>query len=160
MQVEVEFWSLIIDFIYLSAVSSCVHGSSWSPSLLFAGKYGTEIRPAFWLNFIFLLFPAWGAITLFTKPKDRPLIGGYNVSPTCEKADVKHLRRNTFYWKINVMQLINDKRQMKSLIFISCRIWLWWQEPRCTHLKKYYLQSISSTTIFLKIFAHLIILLV
>lgn len=44
------------------------------------GKYGSEIRPAFWLNFLFLLMPVWGAVTLFTKPKDRPLIGGYNVS--------------------------------------------------------------------------------
>lgn len=51
-----------------------------SLSLSFSGKYGTEIRPAFWLNFVFLLFPVWGAVTLFTKPKDRPLIGGYNVS--------------------------------------------------------------------------------
>lgn len=44
------------------------------------GKYGSEIRPAFWLNFLFLLMPVWGAVTLFSKPKDRPLIGGYNVS--------------------------------------------------------------------------------
>lgn len=49
-------------------------------SLLAAGKYGSEIRPAFWLNFLFLLMPVWGAVTLFSKPKDRPLIGGYNVS--------------------------------------------------------------------------------
>lgn len=47
-----------------------------------AGKYGTEIRPAFWLNFLFLLMPVVGAVSLFTKPKDRPLIGGYNVSQT------------------------------------------------------------------------------
>lgn len=49
-------------------------------SLFTAGKYGSEIRPAFWLNFLFLLMPVWGAVTLFSKPKDRPLIGGYNVS--------------------------------------------------------------------------------
>ncbi|KAF3691098.1 Transmembrane 6 superfamily member 1 [Channa argus] len=42
-------------------------------------KYGSEIRPAFWLNFVFLVIPAWGAITLFRRPKDRPLIGGYNA---------------------------------------------------------------------------------
>lgn len=50
--------------------------------LFLAGKYGSEIRPAFWLNFVFLLVPVWGAVTLFRRPKDRPLIGGYNVSPT------------------------------------------------------------------------------
>lgn len=53
-----------------------------------AGKYGSEIRPAFWLNFLFLLMPVWGAITIFTRPKDRPLIGGYNVSLTHEWLDL------------------------------------------------------------------------
>lgn len=31
--------------------------------------------------------PVFGAVKLFTKPKDRPLIGGYNVSPTQEWLD-------------------------------------------------------------------------
>lgn len=53
-----------------------------------AGKYGSEIRPAFWLNFLFLFMPVWGAITIFTRPKDRPLIGGYNVSLTHEWLDL------------------------------------------------------------------------
>ena len=53
-----------------------------------AGKYGSEIRPAFWINFLFLLMPVWGAITLFTRPKDRPLIGGYNVSLMHELLDL------------------------------------------------------------------------
>lgn len=64
------------------------------------GKYGSEIRPAFWLNFLFLLMPVWGAVTLFTKPKDRPLIGGYNVSQTNEWLDLdiilEHFREELF----------------------------------------------------------------
>lgn len=58
------------------------------PLSLMAGKYGSEIRPAFWLNFLFLLMPVWGAVSLFSKPKDRPLIGGYNVSQTHDWLDL------------------------------------------------------------------------
>lgn len=59
-------------------VKKCL--SSLQVIFFLAGKYGSEIRPVFWLNFLFLLMPVWGAVTLFSKPKDRPLIGGYNVS--------------------------------------------------------------------------------
>lgn len=62
--------------------------SAKSISFFLAGKYGSEIRPAFWLNFLFLLMPVLGAVTLFTRPKDRPLIGGYNVSLMHEWLDL------------------------------------------------------------------------
>uniref|UniRef100_H3D6N4 Transmembrane 6 superfamily member 2b n=1 Tax=Tetraodon nigroviridis TaxID=99883 RepID=H3D6N4_TETNG len=91
------YWDGIVHFImYLVMISRITDrkayrtlGLFWAGSLcanmsvfiagIVTGKYGTEVRPAFWLNFVFLLFPVWGAITLFTKPKDRPLIGGYNA---------------------------------------------------------------------------------
>ncbi|XP_034438775.1 transmembrane 6 superfamily member 2 [Hippoglossus hippoglossus] len=91
------YWDGIAHFImYLVMISRITDrkayrnlGLLWAGSLcanmsvfiagIVAGKYGSEIRPAFWLNFLFLLMPVWGAVTLFTRPKDRPLIGGYNA---------------------------------------------------------------------------------
>ena len=70
---------------------------------ILAGKYGSEIRPAFWINFLFLLMPVWGAVTLFTRPKDRPLIGGYNVSP-------KH------GW----LDLYMNAERLKKTVFAQC----------------------------------------
>ncbi|XP_068176093.1 transmembrane 6 superfamily member 2b [Antennarius striatus] len=91
------YWDGIAHFImYLVMISRITDrkayrslGLFWAGSLcanmsvfitgIVAGKYGSEIQPAFWLNFVFLLMPVWGAVTLFTRPKDRPLIGGYNA---------------------------------------------------------------------------------
>uniref|UniRef100_A0A8D0D2E3 Transmembrane 6 superfamily member 2b n=1 Tax=Sander lucioperca TaxID=283035 RepID=A0A8D0D2E3_SANLU len=91
------YWDGIVHFImYLMMISRITDrkayrtlGLFWAGSLcanmsvfiagIVAGKYGSEIHPAFWLNFLFLLMPVWGAITLFIRPKDRPLIGGYNA---------------------------------------------------------------------------------
>ncbi|KAM8890040.1 transmembrane 6 superfamily member 2 isoform 2-T7 [Synchiropus picturatus] len=60
------------------AGSLCANMSVFITGIV-VGKYGSEIRPAFWLNFLFLVMPVLGAITLFTRSKDRPLIGGYNA---------------------------------------------------------------------------------
>ncbi|KAM7410218.1 hypothetical protein PAMA_001594 [Pampus argenteus] len=91
------YWDGIAHFImYLMMISRITDrkayrtlGLFWAGSLsanmsvfivgIVAGKYGSEIRPAFWINFLFLLMPVWGGVTLFTRPKDRPLIGGYNA---------------------------------------------------------------------------------
>ncbi|CAI5639888.1 unnamed protein product [Oreochromis niloticus] len=91
------YWDGIAHFImYLMMISRITDrkayrtlGLFWAGSLcanmsvfivgIVAGKYGSEIHPAFWLNFLFLLMPVLGAILLFTRPKDRPLIGGYNA---------------------------------------------------------------------------------
>uniref|UniRef100_A0A8C9R4F2 Transmembrane 6 superfamily member 2b n=1 Tax=Scleropages formosus TaxID=113540 RepID=A0A8C9R4F2_SCLFO len=43
------------------------------------GKYGAEIRPAFWLNMPFLLVPLWGAVTLFCRPRELPIISAITV---------------------------------------------------------------------------------
>ncbi|KAK5870032.1 hypothetical protein PBY51_024697 [Eleginops maclovinus] len=91
------YWDGIVHFVmYLMMIGRITDrkgyrtlGLIWAGSLcanmsvfiagIVAGKYGSEIRPVFWINFLFLLMPVWGAITLFTRPKDRPLIGGYNA---------------------------------------------------------------------------------
>uniref|UniRef100_A0A8C7YHX0 EXPERA domain-containing protein n=1 Tax=Oryzias sinensis TaxID=183150 RepID=A0A8C7YHX0_9TELE len=66
------------------AGSLCANMSVFITGIV-AGKYGSEVQPAFWLNFLFLLMPVLGGVLLFTRPKDRPLIGGYNVSKTYKK---------------------------------------------------------------------------
>ncbi|XP_054837826.1 transmembrane 6 superfamily member 2 [Eublepharis macularius] len=38
------------------------------------GKYGSEIRPAFLLNFPYLLIPIWAAKKIFSQPKTLPLL--------------------------------------------------------------------------------------
>ncbi|XP_035269298.1 transmembrane 6 superfamily member 2 [Anguilla anguilla] len=38
------------------------------------GKYGSEIRPAFWLNMPFLLVPIWGAVALFRRRRELPAV--------------------------------------------------------------------------------------
>ncbi|XP_029003998.1 transmembrane 6 superfamily member 2b [Betta splendens] len=91
------YWDGIVHFaLYLMMISRITDrkayrtlGLFWAGSLcanmsvfiagIVAGKYGSDIRPAFWLNFVFLLVPIWGAVTLFRRAKDRPLIGGYNA---------------------------------------------------------------------------------
>ncbi|XP_012671050.2 transmembrane 6 superfamily member 2b [Clupea harengus] len=47
------------------------------------GKYGLEIRPAFWLNMPFLLVPVWGAVSFFRRPRDPTTI-------TLSKIERKH----------------------------------------------------------------------
>lgn len=49
------------------------------------GKYGLEIRPAFWLNMPFLLVPMWGAVSFFRRPRDPTSVTlakvrSYNIS--------------------------------------------------------------------------------
>ncbi|KAG5276158.1 hypothetical protein AALO_G00128520 [Alosa alosa] len=47
------------------------------------GKYGLELRPAFWLNMPFLLVPMWGAVSFFRRPRDPTAI-------TLAKIERKH----------------------------------------------------------------------
>ncbi|KAM6962443.1 transmembrane 6 superfamily member 2 [Aplochiton taeniatus] len=91
------YWDGLVHFIlYLVMIGRITDRKSyrslglfWAGSLsanmcvfvagIVAGKYGSEIRPAFWLNMPFLLMPVIGAVTFFSRPRDRPLIGGYNA---------------------------------------------------------------------------------
>ncbi|KAL4658906.1 transmembrane 6 superfamily member 1-like [Arapaima gigas] len=43
------------------------------------GRYSGEIRPAFWLNMPFLLVPLWGAVVLFCRPRELPIIPAIRV---------------------------------------------------------------------------------
>lgn len=91
------YWDGIVHFImYLIMISRIYErknyrsmGLFWAGSLvanmsvfiigIVVGEFGTDIRPAFWLNFPFLLVPVWGAITLFSRPKSKQLTGGYTA---------------------------------------------------------------------------------
>ncbi|KAA0712191.1 Transmembrane 6 superfamily member 2 [Triplophysa tibetana] len=98
------YWDGIVHFIiYLMLVQRMSNrkqyrtlGLFWSGSLcanmivfvpgIVAGKYGSEIRPAFWLNMPFLLVPIWGAMSLFSRPRDFPLMGTYKAEREQKKA--------------------------------------------------------------------------
>ncbi|XP_051766938.1 transmembrane 6 superfamily member 2b [Ctenopharyngodon idella] len=69
------------------AGSLCANMIVFVPGIV-VGKYGSEIRPAFWLNMPFLLVPIWGAVSLFSRPRDRPMpfVGASKVEREQKKA--------------------------------------------------------------------------
>lgn len=48
--------------------------------LVCAGKYGSNIRPAFWRNIPFFLVPFWAASLLFSRPREMPIVTADKVS--------------------------------------------------------------------------------
>ncbi|XP_029562712.1 transmembrane 6 superfamily member 1 [Salmo trutta] len=91
------YWDGIVHFImYLMMIQRLWNSKSyrtlglfWAGSLfanmsvfvtgIVVGKFGSDIRPAFWLNMPFLMLPIWGAIKLFNQPKNGPTLGGYRA---------------------------------------------------------------------------------
>jgi len=91
------YWDGIVHFaLYLMMISKITDRKSyrtlglfWAGSLsanmsvfiagIVAGKYGSEIRPAFWINFLFLLMPIFGAVLIFSRSAEKQLTGGYNA---------------------------------------------------------------------------------
>ncbi|XP_056149368.1 transmembrane 6 superfamily member 2 [Lampris incognitus] len=57
----------------LWAGSSIAHQLVFIPGVV-VGKYGSNIRPAFWRNTPFLLVPFWAASQLFSRPREMPII--------------------------------------------------------------------------------------
>lgn len=55
------------------AGSSIAHQIVFIPGVVI-GKYGSNIHPAFWRNTPFLLLPVWGAILLFSRERELPII--------------------------------------------------------------------------------------
>ncbi|XP_035620507.1 transmembrane 6 superfamily member 2 [Oncorhynchus keta] len=55
------------------AGSSIAHQIVFIPGVVI-GKYGSNIHPAFWRNTPFLLLPIWGAILLFSRERELPII--------------------------------------------------------------------------------------
>ena len=48
--------------------------------LVHAGKFGSNIRPAFWRNVPFFLVPFWAASVLFSRPRQMPVVTADKVS--------------------------------------------------------------------------------
>uniref|UniRef100_A0A671LZF2 Transmembrane 6 superfamily member 2 n=1 Tax=Sinocyclocheilus anshuiensis TaxID=1608454 RepID=A0A671LZF2_9TELE len=71
------------------AGSLCTNMIVFVPGIV-VGKYGSEIRPAFWLNMPFLLVPIWGAVSLFSRPRDMPLVGASKAEREQKKALICH----------------------------------------------------------------------
>uniref|UniRef100_A0ACB8F0Z1 Uncharacterized protein n=1 Tax=Sphaerodactylus townsendi TaxID=933632 RepID=A0ACB8F0Z1_9SAUR len=84
------YWDGVVHYgLYLMMITAMSQGKSfrnfglyWIGSLTMSlvvfllgnvvGKYGSEIRPAFLLNFPYLLIPIWAARRIFSQPKTLP----------------------------------------------------------------------------------------
>ncbi|CAB1326659.1 unnamed protein product [Coregonus sp. 'balchen'] len=64
------------------AGSSIAHQIVFIPGVVI-GKYGSSIHPAFWRNTPFLLLPIWGAILLFSRERELPIIPADKVALDC-----------------------------------------------------------------------------
>ncbi|XP_026091665.1 transmembrane 6 superfamily member 2 [Carassius auratus] len=67
------------------AGSLCANMIVFVPGIV-VGQNDSEINPAFWLNMPFLLVPIWGAVSLFTRPRDMPLVGASKAEREQKKA--------------------------------------------------------------------------
>lgn len=56
--------------------------------LVLAGKYGSNIRPAFWRNVPFFLVPFWAAYLLFSRPREMPIVTADKVSFSSEDVHI------------------------------------------------------------------------
>ncbi|XP_053156836.1 transmembrane 6 superfamily member 2 isoform X2 [Hemicordylus capensis] len=92
------YWDGVVHYgIYLAMIAAMAKrknyrnlGLYWIGSLMMSllvlltgsvvGKYGSEIRPAFLLNFPYLLIPIWAAVKIFNLPKTSSLIMANKVS--------------------------------------------------------------------------------
>lgn len=90
--IMMSYWEGIVHFIlFITIIHRMFKGKSYrSLALLWAGssiahqvvhvvgvvigKYGSNIRPAFWRNTPFFLVPFWAASVLFSRPREMPIV--------------------------------------------------------------------------------------
>uniref|UniRef100_A0A673XUM6 Transmembrane 6 superfamily member 2b n=1 Tax=Salmo trutta TaxID=8032 RepID=A0A673XUM6_SALTR len=70
-----RLWNTVTLVFFLFWVGSLLANMSVFVTGIVVGKFGSDIRPAFWLNMPYLLLPIWGAIKLFNS-----LIAHYDQS--------------------------------------------------------------------------------
>ncbi|XP_035276966.1 transmembrane 6 superfamily member 2 [Anguilla anguilla] len=96
--IMMSYWDGVVHFLlYLFMVQRMANemsyrsmGLFWAGSLLanmavyvpgiIIGKYGAYICPTYWLNFPFLFGALWGAISLFNRPRELPIIPADQVA--------------------------------------------------------------------------------
>uniref|UniRef100_A0A3Q3GI58 Transmembrane 6 superfamily member 2a n=1 Tax=Labrus bergylta TaxID=56723 RepID=A0A3Q3GI58_9LABR len=66
----------------LWAGSSIAHQIVLIPGVVI-GKYGSNIKPAFWRNIPFFVAPFWAASVLFSRPREMPIIPADKVVLDC-----------------------------------------------------------------------------
>ncbi|XP_072220158.1 transmembrane 6 superfamily member 2-like [Leuresthes tenuis] len=101
--VMMSYWEGLVHFIlFLTIIHRMFTGKSYrSLGLLWAGssiaqqivfipgvligKYGSNIRPAFWRNVPFFLVPFWAASLLFSKPREMPVVTADKIAAEQKK---------------------------------------------------------------------------
>ncbi|XP_031593805.2 transmembrane 6 superfamily member 2 [Oreochromis aureus] len=99
-----SYWEGVVHFIlFLTIIHRMFSGKSYrSLGLLWAGssiahqivhipgvvigKYGSNIRPAFWRNVPFFLAPFWAASLLFSRPREMPIITADKIAAEQKKS--------------------------------------------------------------------------
>lgn len=102
--VMMSYWEGIVHFIlFITIIHRMFNGKSYrSLALLWAGssiahqvvhvvgvvigKYGSNIRPAFWRNTPFFLVPFWAASVLFSRPRETPIVTADKIAAVQKKA--------------------------------------------------------------------------
>ncbi|KAK2822306.1 hypothetical protein Q5P01_022371 [Channa striata] len=102
--VMMSYWEGVVHFVlFLTIVHRMFRGKSYrSLGLLWAGssiaqqmvlvpgvvigKYGSNIRPAFWRNIPFFLVPFWAASQLFSRPRGMPVITADKIAAEQNKS--------------------------------------------------------------------------
>ncbi|KAM6990432.1 transmembrane 6 superfamily member 2 [Tautogolabrus adspersus] len=69
----------------LWAGSSIAHQIVLIPGVVI-GKYGSNIKPAFWRNIPFIVAPFWAASVLFSRPREMPIITADKISAEQRKS--------------------------------------------------------------------------
>uniref|UniRef100_A0A3B4AYR9 EXPERA domain-containing protein n=1 Tax=Periophthalmus magnuspinnatus TaxID=409849 RepID=A0A3B4AYR9_9GOBI len=82
--VMMSYWEGIVHFILFITIIHRIKsyrslallwvGSEYLYNCLFPGKYGSNIRPAFWRNAPLLLVPFWAGSVLLSRPREMPVV--------------------------------------------------------------------------------------
>ncbi|XP_047446472.1 transmembrane 6 superfamily member 2 [Mugil cephalus] len=102
--VMMSYWEGVVHYIlFLAIIRSMFTGKSyrsmcllWTGSSIahqivlipgvFIGKYGSNIRPAFWRNIPFFVVPFWAASLLFSRPRVMPVITADKIAAEQKKS--------------------------------------------------------------------------